>query len=160
LRALPSKERAVIQTIFPLSYPIFPLLPIGSDDINVINYINRPPRQPCQTEPGPEGPPGPPGPAGSFKILPIVITSNHEAGSPYNYIGANLAEESTLTLPLDPIDGTTYVIKLQMGPPIGNRKLKIVPQGGSKIDGLTQLILTVPYQYVTLTYVSGEWYSI
>jgi hypothetical protein len=109
---------------------------------------------------GDQGPQGPPGANGSSVLSTIVITDNYIANESHEYIGAKLSSESILTLPESPPNGTNIVIKLQMGPPIGNRKLKIKGYGNCLIDGTQSVILTVPYQSVTLLYNDGEWYSI
>ena len=176
----------MIQTLAPIGFTLFPTLPLlpQYDDIDVINYIApRPPRAVCDNstesglqgppgpqgeqgppgEPGPQGPQGEPGPQGlngSQTLNCLVITDSTSVDVEYRYVGADLKNEATLSLPKQPPTGTYFVVKLQMGPPIGNRKLKISTVDGSTIDGLQQLILTVPYQSVSLVYVDGAWYSI
>jgi hypothetical protein len=47
-----------------------------------------------------------------------------------------------------------------MGPPLGNRKITIVAQGISLIDGLSEYVIEVPYQSVNLICRGGNWWII
>jgi hypothetical protein len=47
-----------------------------------------------------------------------------------------------------------------MGPPLGNRKITIVTDNGSLIDGGNNYIIEVPYQSVNLICRGGNWWII
>lgn len=126
--------------------------------------------------PGAVGPPGPAGPAG-----PQGIQGPPGPSSPTNpdltldttftdisytctlqdcYIGVNSNGPTTITLPCDAGDGMVIIVKAEMGPPLGNRKVTVNTCDGSLIDGDTKYILTIPYEVVRLIYRGGNWYVI
>lgn len=47
-----------------------------------------------------------------------------------------------------------------MGPPIGTKKVTIIPSGASTIDGEAQIVLEAPYEYVQLLFRGGDWHVI
>lgn len=110
--------------------------------------------------PGVPGEPGPQGPAGTT-ILPTVQTgSNYSATAEDCYIGVKSKEPTTIYLPNNVEDGQYYIIKLEMGAPIGNRKVTIISPGTSLIDGENFLTLQNPYESVTIIYHKEHWYTI
>lgn len=94
------------------------------------------------------------------KCSSILITGNYTATLENYFIGAKLNDAATITLPLDPPDCTEYIIKLEFGPPVGTRKLTIVPSGTNTIDGSNSIVLTTPYQSVNLISHDSDWYLI
>lgn len=162
----------------PFGWPFVPFLPAG--DVDIINYTapvgtQGPPGPAGPTGPaGPAGPqgepgqsglegdPGPPGPPGPQTLtLPVLNT-----GSSYNitledcYIGVNSKEPTTLKLPSDPEPGKYYIIKLEMGSPIGNRKVTLIPPGTTLIDGKATVVLQNPYETITVIYNNDNWFII
>jgi len=117
-------------------------------------------------EPGAQGPQGVPGEPGAqgppgTTIYPTVSTgSNYNATLDDCYIGVNSKEPTTINLPSNPEDGKFYVIKLEMGSPIGNRKVTIIPPIGTTIDGLSSIVLQNPYETVTVLFHKGNWFKI
>lgn len=171
----------------PFGWPFVPFLPAG--EIDIINYTAPvgtvgppgPPGPPgpagAQGEPGPAGPqgepgqsglegdpgpPGPPGPAGATGTdYPTTSTgSDYQVTLDDCYIGINSKEATVLRLPSNPLDGKFYIIKLEMGSPIGNRKVTLVPPGAALIDGKATLVLQNPYETVTVIYHLGNWFII
>jgi hypothetical protein len=155
----------------PFSWPMLPHLPL--DDIDIINYLAPstpgpegpagPPGPPGATgADGPAGPAGPPGPPGTRSNLVAVAS----AGSDYYiqlddfYIGVNSTEPTILILPDQPADGTIYIIKLEMGPPIGNRKANIIPSGTATIDGKNFIVLQNAYESATVIYHLSNWFTV
>lgn len=122
--------------------------------------------QGVQGEPGPAGPPGVQGEPGAqgppgTTVYPTVSTgSNYTALTSDCYIGVASKEPTTIMLPTVPEDGKFYVIKLEMGAPIGNRKVTVVPPGTSTIDGNAVLVLQNPWETVTVLYHKGNWFTI
>lgn len=76
------------------------------------------------------------------------------------YIGVKSTHSTTITLPSDPTDCLTFLIKAQMGPPMGLKKIKVVAQGSATIDGLTEYIMTIPYESVTVISNGGNWWIV
>ncbi len=144
-----------------------PLFPYVDDIDNIINYSST-------GIPGPEGPPGPAGPQG--EVGPQGPPGPGSGGDPiYNtvlidddyiisqddaYIGVQSRKPIDILLPTHPEQGTLYVVKLEMGAPIGNRKVTIITDNGETIDGQTSLVLQQPYEYVSLIYRGSAWHVI
>jgi hypothetical protein len=111
---------------------------------------------------GKPGPPGPPGPAGncSCNCSSILVTEDYTANLGDYYIGVNSDGSVTITLPQDAPDCTELIIKSEMGPPLGNRKITVTTSDGSFIDGSNDYIITVPYQSVNIISRGGDWWII
>jgi hypothetical protein len=108
--------------------------------------------------PGPEGPPGPPGECDCCSSL--LISEDYTTTANDYYIGVQSDGPTTITLLPDAPDCIEYIIKAEMGPPLGNRKITIETMDGSKIDGLDKIVLEVPYQFVRLFRRGGTWYTV
>lgn len=169
--------------VIPPFVPVF--LPVRDDDL-FINYSGT--TQPgIPGPPGPAGPPGPSGPQGEQGIQGeqgangkdgvqgepgpqgppgTTIYPTISVGSSYQilaedcYIGVSSKEPTILKLPEDPKQGKFYVIKLEMGSPIGNRKVTLVPPGSCTIDGKTVITLQNPYETITVLYNKENWFTI
>lgn len=133
---------------------------IGSGiDVTAEGIISVP--DPVLGPTGPTGATGPTGPAGSGGTCASrVITGSATATITDCYIGAMLTADATLTLPLDPPDGVRITVKLQYGAPIGTRKLTIAAAGTNLIDSVSSIVLTTPYQSVSLFSQGTNWYLI
>lgn len=107
---------------------------------------------------GPPGPPGPPGPAGDSNT--ILIHSDYYATEDDFYIGVESDGPSTVHLPIDVEDGCQIVVKAEMKPPLGNRKITILTQDGSKIDGSISYVIQVSYECVWLIKRGENWHII
>jgi hypothetical protein len=108
---------------------------------------------------GDTGPPGPPGPSGGTTRNTVTIVQDYEATPTDYYIGADLLDAATVTLPSNVEPGTEYVIKLEVGAPVGTRKLTVQPQAPALINGVTSLTLNTPYQSVSVIYNNGNWWT-
>lgn len=114
-------------------------------------------------ETGPVGSTGPMGPTGpGCECKAILITDDYTVQPDDFYIGAQqlVKNEITVTLPADPPDCRKLCIKLELGPPIGNRKLTILAASGGTIDGSPSQVLTVPWEGICLISRGGDWYII
>jgi hypothetical protein len=109
---------------------------------------------------GPPGPPGPPGPGGGCSCTTTTITEDYCATEKDCYIGAQLKEKATVTLPNTVTAGTKYIIKLEFGAPVGSRKLTVQPESPALINGVTAITLTTPYESVSVIYNNGNWWTI
>lgn len=118
---------------------------IINDSDTVIQGIPGP-----QGPQGPEGPPGPEGPSGSLCLNKVTISDDYTTQDDDWFIGVKT--EKPITITLNP-NSCYLIIKLEMGAPIGTRKVTIV--SSENIDGNSNLILKNPYQSVVLIKGSG-----
>lgn len=109
---------------------------------------------------GPTGPPGPKSPSGACTCQTTTITGDYLAVETDCYIGAQLKDRATITLPTTVPDGTRYTIKLEFGAPVGNRKLTVEPQSPALINGVTNLTLTTPYESISVLYNNQNWWTV
>jgi hypothetical protein len=105
------------------------------------------------------GPTGPPGPSGSCSCVTTTITEDYLATEKDCYIGAQLKEKATVTLPNSVASGTKYTIKLEFGAPVGNRKLTVQPEAPALINGVTAITMTTPYESLNVIYNNGNWWT-
>lgn len=115
--------------------------------------------QGAKGEPGPQGPIGPPGKC-DCKCPAILVTQDYVAKVDDYYIGVNSDRSTTITLPADPPDCEQIIVKAEMGPPLGNRKITITTSDGSTIDGKTEYIIEVPWQSLWVLYRDKNWFII
>lgn len=129
-----------------------------------------------QGMPGPRGPKGPPGPAGPIGdqgppgppgwcegcYNETVLT----AGPEYNcnpddfYIGVDGKGPTKVSLPTGVSDGKIIIVKVEMGPPIGKRKVTVLTVDGSTIDGEFEYIMETPYDVVRMLCRGGDWHVV
>jgi hypothetical protein len=111
-------------------------------------------------EPPHDTPTPPEPPACTCEKQCITVDSSYQATANDFYIGVNSEEPTTITLPPDCDNCQIIVIKAEMGPPLGNRKVTVTTSDGSLIDGSDDYILTTPYESVTVICNGGDWYVI
>ena len=120
-------------------------------------------------EPGPPGPPGPEGPPGApgecaCECSTTLVSQDYTAQMDDYYIGVNSLGPVTITLPADCSDCHKIVVKAEMGAPLGNRKITIVPPDDDSsiilIDGYEGIVLQEPYESVRLICRDGNWWII
>jgi hypothetical protein len=109
--------------------------------------------------PGQPGPTGPPGPSKGCDCTTTTITQDYCASETDCYIGAQLKDKATVTLPSNVPDGTRYTIKLEFGAPVGNRKLIVQPESPALINGVTAITLTTPYESLSVIYNNANWWT-
>lgn len=112
--------------------------------------------------PGLDGPIGPQGPPGicTCKCSTRLVTENYSATCNDYYIGVNSEGPITVSLPEECSDCCELIIKAEMGPPLGNRKVTIQATGASYIDGTDKYVIEVPYQSVNIICRDGDWHII
>ena len=115
--------------------------------------------------PGPQGEQGPPGPQGPPGICTCrcstrLVTENYTATCDDYYIGVKSDGPVTITLPEECTDCCELIVKAEMGPPLGNRKVTIQTSGASYIDGTDKYVMEVPYQSVNIICRDGDWHII
>lgn len=99
-------------------------------------------------------------PSGNCDCITKTVDSNYTIQETDYYIGVNSDKAVTIMLPAIDTNCSKFVVKAQMAPPLGNRKVTIVPQGVSTIDGQASYVLSVPYESVTLISNDGQWWII
>lgn len=114
---------------------------------------------------GPEGPPGPIGATGatgscSCSCSARLVSQDYVATLDDYYIGVNSLGPTTITLPDNPPDCTEIIVKAEMGPPLGNRKVTVAAPAGSNIDGSSTYVIEVPYQSVNVLSRGGTWHIV
>lgn len=107
------------------------------------------------------------GPSGSSepgvctcKCKSILVSEDYTATCDDYYIGVNSNEPVTISLPENCTDCCEIIVKAEMGPPLGNRKVTVTTTDGSFIDGDTEYIIEVPYQSVNLFCRGEDWHII
>ena len=112
--------------------------------------------------PGPPGEPGPPGPPGkcTCKCKSILVSEDYTATCDDYYIGVNSDVPVTIILPENCTDCCEIIVKAEMGPPLGNRKVTVTTTDGSYIDGTDKYVMEVPYQSVNIICRGGDWHII
>lgn len=106
------------------------------------------------------GPPGPPGPPGQSSCTVVTIVQDYTATDTDCYIGCDLLDAATVTLPAVATPGKTYTIKLEFGAPVGPRKCTVRPQAPALINGVTALTMTTPYESVSVVYNNANYWTI
>ena len=143
----------------------------GNDNINIIIDGDDcpdecPPGPPGpqgeQGEQGPEGPPGPQGEPGvcTCKCKSILVTDNYTATCDDYYVGVNSDKPVTITLPENCTECCEIIVKAEMGPPLGNRKVTVTTIDGALIDGADDYIITTPYGVISVLCRDGDWHII
>ena len=110
-------------------------------------------------EPGPTGPPGPPGEC-DCECKAILVSQDYTVTLDDYYVGVNSRGPVTITLPSDCGTCLEIIVKAEMGPPLGNRKITIVTEDGSTIDGDDDYVIEVPYQSVKLICRDDNWWIV
>jgi hypothetical protein len=161
------------QQNMPFGWPMAPFIPttapiIDDCDLFINSNIVGPPGSVGPTGPtGPQGevgptgsqgetgPTGPTGPSASGGLPnTVVISEDYTAKLTDYYIGVDSTGPVTITLPEDVPEGTQYIIKLQMGAPIGTRKVT-VKSSPNNMDNINTIILTSPYESLQLLFQSS-----
>ena len=104
------------------------------------------------------GPPGPQGPVATSNTL--LVHSEYQATENDFYIGVESDAPSIIYLPDNAEDGCQIVVKAEMKPPLGNRKIKITTNDGSKIDGASSYVIQVSYECIWVIRRGSNWHII
>ena len=149
-------------------YPIYPMSahrrhgehPCSSSSDSVIAFSS----EGTQGPPGPQGPKGdtgPMGPAGESgkctcnRRKTILVQDDYKMQADDYYVGVRSDKPVTITLPITLDHYVDFIVKAEMGPPLGNRKVTIVTGDGSLIDGQTSVVLQEPYESRQFVYRGG-----
>lgn len=96
--------------------------------------------------------------SGNFRTT--TTTSTYYATADEFYIGVASEKPVTVYLPAAAPDGKIIVIKAEMKPPIGSRKVIIETTDGSKIDGYSDASINVSHGKITLIRNNNNWFII
>jgi hypothetical protein len=134
----------------------------GNDNINIVIGGDDCPDECPPGPPGPQGPQGPQGEPGvcTCKCKSILVSEDYTATCNDYYIGVNSNEPVTISLPENCTDCCEIIVKAEMGPPLGNRKVTVTTSDGALIDGADDYIITVPYGTITAFCRGGDWHII
>lgn len=86
-----------------------------------------------------------------------VVSADYTVQPSDYYVGVNAEGPVTITLPCGLEECREIIIKAEMGPPLGNRKITIVTDGDCTIDDANSYVIEVPYQSVKLLSRGGTW---
>ncbi|NBP16187.1 hypothetical protein EBU95_17675 [bacterium] len=103
---------------------------------------------------------------GKYNATGYVNTTTIESAPTYVgtdddfYIGVASDKASTIYLPAAARDGKIIVIKAEMKPPIGVRRITITTTDGSTIDGYESETIRISYGSLILIRNNNNWFSI
>ena len=86
-----------------------------------------------------------------------TITSTYYSTADEFYIGVSSEKPVTVYLPATPSNGKIIIIKAEMTPPLGNRKITIATTDGSTIDGYSDVTITVSHDCKRFIYNNKGW---
>jgi hypothetical protein len=89
-----------------------------------------------------------------------VTTPTYYGTADEFYIGVSSDKASTIYLPAAAADGRIIIVKAEMKPPLGNRKVSITTTDDSKIDGYESADITVSHGKMILIRNNGNWFVI
>lgn len=95
------------------------------------------------------------GPA--YYAATYITSSSYTITENDYYIGVNYAGAVTITLPTGAVEGTTYIVKDELGEASKgtNRYITILPSGSDEIDGRNRAILAYDFGSLTFFYRDG-----
>lgn len=89
----------------------------------------------------------------------ILVSKDYEVSDGDYYIGVNSNGPVSITLPSNINDGKKLIIKVEMKPPIGSRKVTIKTSDGTLIDGAANYVMETSYEVIRVIFRSN-WYII
>lgn len=101
----------------------------------------------------------------TFPVIPgackvVSVSEDYYVQQDDYYIGVTSSGPVTIFLPENPEDCIQLVIKADMGPPLGNKKVTIMAQGTNTIDDNSSVVLGVPYESLSVISQGGNWHKI
>ena len=84
-----------------------------------------------------------------------VVKESYNVSPDDCYVGVDAEKATTIILPKDPPDGKVIIVKAEMKPPLGNRKVTITTADGTLIDGYQNCIIQVSNETVRLLFRDG-----
>ena len=96
----------------------------------------------------------------SREIRTTTATATHYATATEFYIGVSSEKPVTVYLPAAAADGKIIIVKAEMRPPLGSRKVNIATTDGSTIDGYSDASINVSHGNISLIRNNGNWFII
>lgn len=93
-------------------------------------------------------------------ITAIITETDYVIDKTEHYIGVDSKKATKITLPQNPKDGRHIIVKAEMKPPLGNRKITIQTADESLIDGYKNYVIQVSHDVVHLMYRGNGWHVI
>ena len=98
---------------------------------------------------------------GSFKENRTTsVTSTYYGTDADFYIGVVSEKPVTVYLPAAAPNGKIIIVKAEMRPPLGSRKVNIATTDGSLIDGYSDVSINVSHGCIKFIRNNNEWYII
>ena len=97
---------------------------------------------------------------GSRRAKTTTAESTYYSTADEFYIGVSSEKPVTVYLPAAATDGTIIIVKAEMKPPMGNRKVHIATTDGSTIDGYSDASITVSHGSKVLIRNRNNWFII
>lgn len=94
------------------------------------------------------------------RIKTRTIDSTYHSASDESYIGVASEKPITVYLPENPSNGKIIIVKAEMTPPLGHRKITISTSDGTKIDGYNDTIINVSHDYKCFIFNNNGWHII
>jgi len=88
------------------------------------------------------------------------VTSTYYGTDADFYIGVVSEKPVTVYLPAAAPNGKIIIVKAEMRPPLGSRKVNIATTDGSLIDGYSEALITVSHGCKAMIRNDGQWYII
>ena len=98
--------------------------------------------------------------SGETRTTTVDSTTAYYATDAEFYIGISSEKPVTVYLPATAADGKIIIIKAEMKPPLGNRKVNIATTDGSTIDGYSDASITVSHGARVLIRNHNQWFII
>jgi hypothetical protein len=172
---IPAQKELLEQAQKALSgQKIFFDLGAGNDTVIINKNCNTNPNDGPTGPQGETGPTGPTGPGnGDSNTGPTgptgascphcnakLVSEDYQVQQGDYYVGVEADDPVTITLPECDDICAEIIIKAEMGPPMGNRKVTIVTISGATIDGQASYVMEVPYESVQLICRGGNWHIV
>jgi hypothetical protein len=93
-------------------------------------------------------------------VRTTTVETTHYATADEFYIGVASEKPVTVYLPAAVPDGKIIIIKAEMKPPMGSRKVIILTCDNSTIDGYSEASITVSHGKMTLIRNHNNWFII
>jgi hypothetical protein len=97
---------------------------------------------------------------GCVKTSTVESTSTYIGADDDFYIGVASDKASTIYLPAAAANGKLIIVKAEMRPPIGTRKIQIATTDGSTIDGYDSTSIRISYGSLVLIRNNNNWFVI
>lgn len=89
-----------------------------------------------------------------------LVSEDYSCTNDDYYVGVKSTKPTAITLPLNPTNGMTIIIKAEMPAPISGKKITITTNDGSLIDDDVNYTIATAHGVVRLIYRGGNWHGI